>query len=207
MRRSGNGFGWRGCGAVPLDGASPNWRIMPASAEEAGMAHCTKCGAEVPDAAQFCQKCGQPQIAGPASPGIRFPAPPYQPATSGLSENAAATLSYVLGWLTGIIFFLIDNRPYVRFHAAQSIVTFGGLHIIRAMVGVMFGLGWAFHGWGPWGGYGVGHFAGFGIGLTLLIAIGFVTFVLWIVCMVKAFQGERFMVPIAGDIAANLAGR
>ncbi|MGA9567783.1 MAG: zinc-ribbon domain-containing protein [Candidatus Korobacteraceae bacterium] len=171
------------------------------------MAHCTKCGAEVPDAAQFCQKCGQPQIAGPASPGIRFPAPPYQPATSGLSENAAATLSYVLGWLTGIIFFLIDNRPYVRFHAAQSIVTFGGLHIIRAMVGVMFGLGWAFHGWGPWGGYGVGHFAGFGIGLTLLIAIGFVTFVLWIVCMVKAFQGERFMVPIAGDIAANLAGR
>jgi uncharacterized membrane protein len=86
-------------------------------------------------------------------------------------------------------------------------VTFGGLHIIRAMVGIMFGLGWAFHGWGPWGGYGVGHFAGFGIGLTLLIAIGFVTFVLWIVCMVKAFQGERFMVPIAGDVAANLAGR
>jgi uncharacterized membrane protein len=171
------------------------------------MAHCTKCGAEVSDTAQFCQKCGQPQVAAPPNPGWRPPAPPYQPATSGLSENAAATLSYVLGWLTGIIFYLIDNRPYVRFHAAQSIVTFGGLHIIRAMVGVMFGLGWAFGGWGPWGGYGVGHFAGFGLGLTLLIALGLVSFVLWIVCMIKAFQGERFMVPIAGDIAANLAGR
>jgi hypothetical protein len=37
---------------------------------------------------------------------------------SGMSENTAACLSYVLGWLTGIIFYLIDKRPYVRFHAA-----------------------------------------------------------------------------------------
>ena len=170
------------------------------------MAHCTKCGAEVPETAQFCQKCGQPQVAAPPNPGFRPAAPPYQPATSGLSENAAATLSYVLGWFTGIIFFLIDNRPYVRFHAAQSIVTFGGLHIIRAVVGMMFGLGWWYGGMGRLGGYGVGHFAGFGIGAMLLVLLGILSFVLWIVCMVKAFQGEKFMVPIAGDIAANLAG-
>ena len=166
------------------------------------MPHCTKCGAEVPDTAQFCQKCGQPQVAAPPNPGFRPPGPPYQPAASGLSENAAATLSYVLGWLTGIIFYLIDRRPYVRFHAAQSIVTFGGLHVIRAIVGVMFGLGWWYG-----GGYGFGHFGGFGIGVTLLVLIGLLTFVLWIVCMIKAYQGERFMVPIAGDIAANLAGQ
>lgn len=171
------------------------------------MAHCTKCGAEVPETAQFCQKCGQPQVGAPPNPAFRPAAPPYQPATSGLSENAAATLSYVLGWLTGIIFFLIDNRPYVRFHAAQSIVTFGGLHVIRAVVGVMFGLGWWHAGFGPFGGYGVGHFGGFGIGVMLLVLLGILWLVLWIVCMVKAFQGERFMVPIAGDIAANLAGR
>src|SRR6516162_449110 len=116
------------------------------------MPHCTKCGADVPADAQFCQKCGQAQVAAPPNPGWRPPAPPYQPATSGLSENAAATLSYVLGWLTGIIFYLIDRRPYVRFHAAQSIVTFGGLHVVRAMIGALFGLGWAFRGWGPWGG-------------------------------------------------------
>ena len=38
-------------------------------------------------------------------------------------------------------------------------------------------------------------------------AIGLLSFVLWIVCMVKAYQGQRFMVPVAGDIATNLAGR
>ena len=170
------------------------------------MAHCTKCGAEVPETAQFCQKCGQPQVAAPPNPGWRPPAPPYQPATAGLSETAAATLSYVLGWLTGIIFYLIDNRPYVRFHAAQSIVTFGGLHLIRSVIGVMFGLGFWYGGFGPFGHHGMGNFAGFGIGIMLLVLIGCLTFVLWIVCMVKAYKGERFMVPIAGDIAANLAG-
>jgi uncharacterized membrane protein len=178
--------------------------IMPLTDREAGMVHCTKCGAELPDTAQFCQRCGQPQGVPPPNPGFRPPTPPYQPATAGLSENVAATLSYTLGWVTGIIFYLIDKRPYVRFHAAQSIVTFGGLSIIHRVVAVMFGLGWAFGGFNPFGGFG--HFAGFGFGIMLLGLIGLLMFVLWIVCMIKAYQGERFMVPIAGDIAANLAG-
>jgi uncharacterized membrane protein len=160
------------------------------------MAHCTKCGAEVPATAQFCQKCGQPQTgAVPASE----PAHAYSASTSGLSENAAATLSYVLGWVTGIIFYLIDRRPYVRFHAAQSIVTFGGLHLIRIVLGIIFGVGWFM---GP-----VHYLGSFGIGFLLLACIGLLSFVLWIVCMVKAYQGERFMVPIAGDIAVNLANQ
>lgn len=163
------------------------------------MPHCTNCGTELPANAQFCQKCGQRQPS--AVPGPTAPA--WQPATNGLSENAAACLSYVLGWLTGIIFFLIDKRPYVRFHAAQSIVTFGGLHVFRIVIGMIFGLGWAF------GSFGVGYsrWGGFGIGIALISLIGLITLVLWIVCMVKAFQGERFMVPISGDIARNLAGQ
>jgi len=157
------------------------------------MVHCPKCGNALAPDARFCNKCGQEQ-----------PAASVQPSTasqSGLSENAAATLSYVLGWLTGIIFFLIDKRPYVRFHAAQSIVVFGGLHIIRAIVGMMFGAGWWFGGWGG------PHFGSFGAGIALLVFLGFVSFILWIICMIKAFQGERFMVPYAGEIAANLAAR
>src|ERR1039458_7612401 len=130
------------------------------------MAHCTKCGSELPDTAQFCQKCGQPQVAPPSNPGFRPPSPPYQPATAGLSENAAATLSYVLGWLTGIIFFLIDKRPYVRFHAAQSIVTFGGLHIIRVVLAMIFGFGFFFG--GGYGHRGYGTLGGFGFGIALL---------------------------------------
>ena len=55
----------------------------------------------------------------------------------------------------------------MRFHAAQSIVTFGGLHILRIVIGIMFGLGWAFG-----GGWGYGHFGGFGIGIALLALLG-----------------------------------
>ena len=120
-----------------------------------------------------------------------------------MSETTAAVLSYVLGWVTGIIFFLIDRRPYVRFHAAQSIVTFGGLHVIRMLIAGLFGFGWWYRGGF---GLGYGHLGGFGFGVLLLVLFGIVTFVLWIVCMVKAAQGERFMVPVAGEIAQNLAG-
>jgi uncharacterized membrane protein len=161
------------------------------------MVHCPKCGADLSPDARFCNRCGQ------AQPAVAWQASPA--AQSGLSERAAATLSYVLGWLTGIIFFLIDRRPYVRFHAAQSIVTFGGLHVIRGIVGAMFGLGWFFGGWGPF--HNGPHWGSFGAGIALLSILGFISFVLWIVCMVKAYQGERFMVPVAGDIAANLANQ
>jgi uncharacterized membrane protein len=154
------------------------------------MAYCTKCGANVPDTARFCQVCGQAQS------GAAAPAPAVQSHSGGLSENAAALLSYVLGWLTGLIFFIIDRRPYVRYHAAQSIVTFGGLHILRMALAMVFGIGWWFG-----GGWGV-RWAG---GLFLLWALSILTLVLWIYCMIKAYQGERFKLPIAGDIAEGLA--
>src|SRR4029077_1776249 len=63
---------------------------------------------------------------------------------SGLPENIAALLSYVLGWVTGLGFLLIDKRPYVRFHAAQSIIVFLGLQIFQAVLGPIFGMGWWF---------------------------------------------------------------
>ncbi|HSB76865.1 MAG TPA: DUF4870 domain-containing protein [Terriglobales bacterium] len=154
------------------------------------MAYCTKCGASIPDSAHFCQVCGQGQAgAGTASPAQTVGA------QSGLSENTAALLSYVLGWLTGLIFYLIDRRPYVRYHAAQSIVTFGGLHILRAIIAIIFGIGW-------WWGGGVG--LRWGGGLFFLWGLGLLSLVLWIYCMVKAYQGERFKLPIAGDIAESL---
>ena len=154
------------------------------------MAFCTKCGANVPDSARFCQVCGQPQSGAAADP------PPAAHPQAGLSENAAALLSYVLGWLTGLIFYIIDRRPYVRYHAAQSIVTFGGLHIVRAVIAIAFGVGW-------WWGRGLGvRWAG---GLFILWALSILTLVLWVYCMIKAYQGERFKLPIAGDIAEGLA--
>ena len=115
----------------------------------------------------------------------------------GLSEKGAALLSYVLGWLTGLVVFLIDKRPYVRFHAAQSIVVFGGLHVIQVVVAATFGLGWGFG--------GVGAMDRLGAGLVLLDTLNLLSLVLWIVCIVKAYQGVRFKVPVAGEIAEKLA--
>ncbi len=118
---------------------------------------------------------------------------------SGLSENVAGLLCYVLGWVTGLVFFLIDKRAYVRFHAAQSMAVFGGLHILRIVLATVFGMGW-------WFGGGIG-WTGFSFAWLLFSLIGLVTLILWIVLMVKAYQGERFKVPIAGDFAESFAGK
>ena len=117
--------------------------------------------------------------------------------TRGLSEKGAALLSYVLGWLTGLIILLIDKRPYVRFHAAQSIVVFGGLHVIQIVIAATSGLGWGFG--------SVGTTLHLGAGLMLLDTLNLLSLVLWIVCIVKAYQGVRFKVPVAGRIAEKLA--
>src|SRR5579872_2554302 len=111
------------------------------------MAFCGKCGSEVSAGAAFCPKCGAPQ----SGDAVVQTTPSVQ---SGMSENVAALLSYLLGWVTGIIFFLIDKRPFVRFHAAQSIVVFGGLHIINIVIGIVFGAGFMMM--GGYGAFGMG---------------------------------------------------
>lgn len=153
------------------------------------MAFCRKCGSEVAAGAGFCPKCGEAQSGGAVAqttPG----------AQSGMSENVAAFLCYLVGWITGIIFFLIDKRPFVRFHAAQSIVVFGGLHIVNIVIGIAFGAGFMMM-----GGYGA-----FGIGTALYGLISLVAFILWILLMVKAYQHEKFEVPIAAGIAKSFSG-
>jgi len=113
-----------------------------------------------------------------------------------MSENLAGLLSYVLGWITGIILYLIDKRPFVRFHAAQSIVVFGGLHIISIVLGMFFGVSMFATG-----------FAGFSATWALLGLIDIVSLVLWILLMIKAYQHERFRVPVAADLADKIFGK
>lgn len=113
-------------------------------------------------------------------------------ATSGMAENVAGLLCYVLGWITGLIFFFIDKRPFVRFHAAQSIVVFGGLTIVRIGLGMLFVAG----GW-----------SGFSLGFGLLTLVSILGFVLWILLMIKAYQGEKYRLPIAADLADQIFGK
>jgi len=91
------------------------------------MAICSKCGAQVADNAPFCSNCGHPAN---KTEAVSSASAPIEGGSTGLAENVAGLLCYLFGWLTGLIFLLIDKRPFVRFHAAQSIVVFGGLQII-----------------------------------------------------------------------------
>jgi uncharacterized membrane protein len=153
------------------------------------MAYCSKCGGELTEGAAFCPKCGQALAGGPAPQSA-------QNTTTGLAENVAGLLCYLVGWLTGIIFFLIDKRPFVRFHAAQSIVVFGGLFAIRLVLGAFFGASFYMSGFGFLGMMGALY------GLIALVGI-----VLWILLMVKAYQGEKFEVPLAAGLAKTIAGK
>jgi uncharacterized membrane protein len=150
------------------------------------MAFCSACGAEVSGAA-FCPKCGAAQGAVAASS-----APAASP-TAGMDENVAGLLSYVLGWLTGLIFFLIDKRPFVRFHAAQSILLSIAIFVVYFAIAIGFGLFRVI---------GLGFFA-----LFIWPIIGLGVFVLWLFMMYKAYQHEKFMLPIIGGIAESMAGK
>ena len=102
--------------------------------------------------------------------------------TTGLKPNVAGLLCYLAGWITGIIFVVIEQKNrFVRFHAVQSIIVFGVLTVASGMLS-----------WIPF----VGGFFG--------AVIGILTFICWIVLMVKAYQGESYKVPLAGDIAESI---
>jgi uncharacterized membrane protein len=158
------------------------------------MAFCGKCGSSMADGIAFCPKCGAP--VGPVATGMPASAPVsgpmVTPATSGLAENVAGLLCYVLGWLTGLIFLLIDKRPFVRFHAAQSIVVFGALTLLRICL-TFFLIGGS--GFGLWWLWSL---------ISLCVTLAF--FVAWILLMVMAYQGKWFEVPIAAGIAKSIAG-
>ena len=98
----------------------------------------------------------------------------------GLDENIESALCYAGIWVTGILFFLLEkDNKNVKFHALQSLVAFLGLTIVTYVVGRFSVLGNLF-----W----------------------LVTVLLWILLMVKAYQGERFKLPRIGDFVEGIVG-
>jgi len=99
-------------------------------------------------------------------------------ATEG-NENIMGAVSYLLGFITGIVLLLVEkNSKFVRFHAMQSTIFFGGLFIVNLGLGFIPLLGWL-------------------VGFILAL----VAFVMWLVLMWKAFQGEMYKLPYVGEIA------
>ncbi|WP_419095501.1 DUF4870 domain-containing protein [Alkalihalobacterium alkalicellulosilyticum] len=103
-----------------------------------------------------------------------------KPKTStGLDENIGGLLAYVLGFVSGIVFLLIEKEnQFIRFHALQSIIVFGSLAIVNFVLGFI-----------PI------------VSLLSGIIIPLIIFVLWVVLIFKAYKGEKYKLPIAGDIA------
>ena len=105
--------------------------------------------------------------------------PPQEASSTGLDPNLAGLLCYLLGLITGIVFLIIEKESrFVRFHAYQSLAVFGALFVLSLIAGFI-----------PV------------IGTLISILLAPVGLILWILLMVKAYQGERFKLPLAGDWA------
>ena len=109
-------------------------------------------------------------------------------ATSGLSDDAASGLAY-LTFIPAIIFLVVapyNTNPKIKFHAWQSIFlgcAWIGVGILNMVLAIIPFLGWL---------------------IALVLMLGMV--VLWLISMIQAFQGKRFMIPVIGALAAKQAG-
>jgi uncharacterized membrane protein len=117
---------------------------------------------------------------------------------TAMSSNVAGLLTYILGFITGIIFLVIEpykNDKFVRFHAFQSIflsVVWIGFRIIWGYI--VMGMIWS-----PFSGL----WALLGL-IGMLISLAFLACFLFL--MYKAYNNERFRLPFIGDLAAKQAG-
>jgi len=101
----------------------------------------------------------------------------------GLEKNIAGFLSYILGWITGIIFWIIEKDSYVRFHAMQSILFSGVLTVLLFFIPLFYFLpGLIFVAW----------------------VIQLAAFILWVVLMVKAYSGEEWELPVIGRLTRQI---
>jgi len=98
---------------------------------------------------------------------------------SGWDPNVVAALSYLLGWVSGLLFLALEpHNRFVRFHAMQSVLVFGPACLaffIAASIPI--------------------------VGMLLSIAIFYASAMLWLLLMFKAYQGQKFKLPIAGEMA------
>lgn len=114
----------------------------------------------------------------------------------GLDANIAGLLAYALTWLTGLVFFLIEKENrFVRFHAMQAILFGASVTVIGIVLNIVLGI-----------------FAYVSTILALIASLAWLLFAVafligWIMCMVKAYQGQIFKLPVIGDIAYNIVNK
>ena len=118
------------------------------------------------------------------------------PTSTGVDARLSALLCYLAWWVSGVVFLVIEQEHRaVRFHAAQSIVLFGGLTAVIVLLSAI-------------------SVAALFISPALFQATWMFSYVVWLVAvllwlyvLLKTFRGETWRVPIAGDLAARIATR
>lgn len=125
-----------------------------------------------------------------------IPNPSATRSSTGLDPNVAATLAYLGWWVTGIVFFVLErDSRYVRFHAMQAILAFGAFSAIGACL-VLAGLVTLFV-----------SSAGFRMLMAVAQLFLLAGFIVWVICLAKAYGGERVKLPLAGALAERIANR
>ncbi|HOP69909.1 MAG: DUF4870 domain-containing protein [Dethiobacteria bacterium] len=116
------------------------------------------------------------------------------PLSTGLDPKTAGLLCYLLGFVTGLIFFFLEKENrFVRFHALQSILASVAIIVILFIIDSLF----------------VALFSSlhlfFIVSLLKFVGtlLGLAALALWVVLMVKAYQGEYFKLPVVGDLAGK----
>ncbi len=143
------------------------------------MAFCSSCGSEIAAGSTFCPKCGRPAVQAVGSGAAAVPA-----SSAGMPDNVAGMLAYVT-FIPAIIFLAMapyNRNSFVRFHSFQCIFFSVALFAIHLILGVIPVIGWIF---------------------SLLVSC--VALVLWVLLLIKAYQGQRFKLPIIGDLAEKQA--
>jgi uncharacterized membrane protein len=156
---------------------------------------CSKCGTENPKGAKFCSKCGATLGAAETPTPSEGAAKPEAESSTGMSANVAGLLCYVAGWITGIVFVVLEKKStFVKFHAWQSIITFGALTVVQIILSIIGAIALTSFSFGLWRAANV-------IGVIVWV----ITVGLWIALMIFAYQGKMWKVPGAGNWAEKQA--
>ena len=165
------------------------------------MAFCANCGASVAEGAGFCAACGKSVGAGAQPAAVASTGATVQPTatvqSSAMSSNVAAALSYVLGFITGIIFLVLEpykHDRFVRFHAMQSIFYSAACIVFSIAWSILVNIVMSITLW----------MAAVLTPLGLLLSLGF--FVFWLYLMYQAYNNKEFRIPIIGALAAKQVG-
>jgi uncharacterized membrane protein len=146
---------------------------------------CPNCAAQMPETAAFCPGCGHPMQTEPRAQGT----------VGALPENIAGALAYIT--FIPAVFFLVlepyNKSRFLRFHSVQCLLLWAAATLVGIALKLASVVLFIIPVLGPL------------LVLLVSVVVSLAVAVIWLVLVVKAFQGEMFRLPLLGDFAAQYA--